>query len=193
MTLKSVRTLLWALVVLVGAGALGAYFLARPAEGGIGGPFALIDNKGNPVTETLLEGQPSVLFFGFTHCPEVCPTTLSEMVGWFDALGEEGKALKAFFVTVDPERDTPEVMDGYVTSMSDRITGLTGTRAEIDRMIANWRIYAKKVPIEGGDYTMDHTASVFLIDSKGRFQGTIAYREDTKTAVEKLKLLISKG
>lgn len=190
--MKTLRIGLWIAVLVVALAATAGFFLLKPAQSGIGGSFALVDNKGRPATEAMLKGQPTMLFFGFTHCPEVCPTTLSEMVGWYDALGEEGKTLKAVFITVDPERDTPEVMDGYVTSLSDRIVGLTGPRAEIDKVIAAWRVYAKKVPLEGDDYTMDHTASVFLVDAKGEFQGTIAYRESTKTAVEKLKLLISK-
>lgn len=190
-TLKTVRTGLWLAVAALAAIALVAAFLLKsPAAPGT---FNLTDHDGRPVTQAVLSGQPTLLFFGFTHCPDVCPTTLSEMTGWFETLGEEGKPLKAFFVTVDPERDTPEVMKGYVTALTDRITGLTGTRAEIDKAIAAWHIYAKKVPLSDGGYTMDHTASVFMLNAKGEFEGTIAYREDTGTALEKLRKLLAKG
>ena len=193
MTVKSVRIGLWAIVIALCLGMAIWYFLPRPsAEGGFGGGnYALVDENDRPVTQTMLVGQPSLLFFGYTHCPDVCPTTLSEMASWLQQLGPDGKALKAFFVTVDPERDTPEVMKGYVTALSDRITGVTGTRLEIDRIIAAWHVYAKKVPATGDDYSMDHTATVFLLDAKGQFQGTIAYGEDTGTTLQKLKRLVS--
>jgi protein SCO1 len=187
------RAGLWGLVVLIAIAAGGLYILrpAAPAFGG--GDYALVDGTGRPFTEANLKGAPAMLFFGYTHCPDVCPTTLSEMAAWFGQLGDQGKALRAFFVTVDPERDTPAVINDYVHAVSDRITGVTGSRPEIDKIIKAWGIYAKKVPIGGGDYSMDHTATVFLIDSKGGFEGTISYEEDQSTAIQKLKNLIAKG
>lgn len=158
-----------------------------------GEPFQLVDNKGQPITEQAFRGQPSAVFFGFTHCPEVCPTTLVEMDGWLKKLGDEGKDIRAYFVSVDPERDTPEVMNSYVTNVSDRIVGITGDPAKVNQMVKDFRIYAKKVPIEGGDYTMDHTASVILLDRGGGFAGTIAYQENAETAVAKLKRLAEKS
>jgi protein SCO1/2 len=158
-----------------------------------GEPFQLVDNKGQPITEQAFRGQPSAVFFGFTHCPEVCPTTLVEMDGWLKKLGDEGKDIRAYFVSVDPERDTPEVMNSYVTNVSDRIVGITGDPAKVNQMVKDFRIYAKKVPIEGGDYTMDHTASVLLLNSAGDFFGTIAYEENSETALAKLKRLASEG
>lgn len=158
-----------------------------------GAPFQLVDNKGQPITEQAFRGQPSAVFFGFTHCPEVCPTTLAEMDGWLKKLGDEGKDIRAYFVSVDPERDTPEVMNSYVTNVSDRIVGITGEPAKVEAMAKAFGIYAKKVPTEDGDYTMDHTASVLLLDSKGDFFGTIAYGEVSETALAKLKRLVSEG
>ncbi|WP_108880781.1 SCO family protein [Anderseniella sp. Alg231-50] len=158
---------------------------------GIGQPFNLTDHNGNPITEKALAGSPSAVFFGFTHCPEVCPTTLYEMASWLNTLGPDGKSIKAFFITVDPERDTPEIMKSYVSNFTDRIVGITGKPADIAELAKSWHVYWKKIPLESGDYTMDHTASVFLIDAKGNFKSTIAFRENTDTAVAKLRKLAS--
>ena len=197
MDIKTIRIGLWAAVVVVGlVVAGGAVFLRNgqaSAQGFGNGVYALVDQKGNPVDQTMFKGHPSALFFGFTHCPEVCPTTLAEMSGWFEALGDEGKDLQAYFVTVDPERDTPEIIGDYVSWVSDRITGVTGTPAEIDKIVNAWGVYAQKVPLDDGGYTMDHTASVFLLDRNGQFQGTIAYREDSATALGKLRNLLAKS
>lgn len=167
-------------------------FAQRVVESnGIGQPFNLVDHNENPITEKAFEGSPTAVFFGFTHCPEVCPTTLHEMASWLNTLGPDGKPIKAFFITVDPERDTPEIMNSYVSNFSDRIVGITGKPDEIAELAKSWHVYWKKIPLESGDYTMDHTASVFLIDAKGKFKSTIAFRENTETAVAKLKKLVS--
>lgn len=158
-----------------------------------GEPFALVDQRGEPITEAAFRGQPSAIFFGFTHCPEVCPTTLFEMDGWLNTLGDEGKDIRAFFVTVDPERDTPEIMNNYVSNVSDRITGITGEPEKVLAMAKSFGIYWRKVDLEDGDYTMDHTASVILLDGDGDFAGTIAYEENPDTALSKLKRLAAKG
>ncbi|KKB77092.1 hypothetical protein VW29_18760 [Devosia limi DSM 17137] len=196
--MKTFRIWLWVAVAALGITAGTAMLFLRndaPAQtGGFGsGVYALLDQDGQPIDQTMFVGQPSALFFGFTHCPEVCPTTLAEMAGWFEQLGEDGKALKAYFVTVDPERDTPAVIGDYVSFISDRVTGVTGTPEEIAKIVKAWGVHAEKVPLEGGDYTMDHTASVFLINARGEFEGTIAYRENTDTAVGKLRNLLAKS
>ncbi len=154
-----------------------------------GAPFTLVDMQGAEITETAFRGKPSALFFGFTHCPEVCPTTLYELDGWLDQLGAEGEKVQAYFVTVDPERDTAEMMNTYVSNVSDRIVGITGEPDKVFDMARSFGIYWKKVELEGGDYTLDHTASVILLDRAGDFFGTIAYGENPETAVAKLKRL----
>lgn len=154
-----------------------------------GNPFTLTDQRGEEITQAAFRGHPSAVFFGFTHCPEVCPTTLFEMDGWLKALGEEGEDIRAFFVTVDPERDTAEVLDAYVGNVSDRITGITGTPRDIAAMAKSFGIFVRKVDLEGGDYTIDHTASVLLLDKTGDFFGSIAYAENPDTALAKLKRL----
>ncbi|RCW86082.1 SCO family protein [Phyllobacterium bourgognense] len=158
-------------------------------QGPFGTSFELTTMNGEPITEAAFRQKPSAIFFGFTHCPEVCPTTLFELDGWLKKLGTEGAYVNAYFVTVDPERDTVPVMKSYVSNVSDRITGVTGDPDKIAAMLKGYSVFARKVPVEGGDYTMDHTASIFLLDSKGRFFGTIAYGENPDTAVEKLKRL----
>jgi protein SCO1/2 len=191
-SLRTFRIVLWSLVV-VAAVAATLLFVFRPSvvAGPGGGQFALVDQKGAPVTEAIFKGRPSLLFFGYTHCPDVCPTTMGEMQGWFAALGDEAKTLQGVFITVDPARDTPEILDGYVSWVSDHLTALSGPQSEIDKVVKDWGAVGEKVPGEGDDYLMNHTASVFLVDSRGTFFGTIAYGEDTETALGKIRRLIA--
>ena len=193
--IRSFRLWLWVGVIALGlAAAAAALLLRQPSGTGFGGgTYSLVDQNGKSVDQTMFQGHPSALFFGYTHCPDVCPTTMAEMASWFQDLGDEGKDLRAYFVTVDPQRDTPEIMGDYVAWVSDRITGVTGDPAEIDKVVKAWGIYAKKVPLGGDDYAMDHTASVFLLNAKGEFEGTIAYREDAATALGKLRNLLAKS
>jgi protein SCO1/2 len=190
------RSVLVGILVLMAA---GVGFLTfdwyRKSAGGepYGAPFALVDQKGAPITEAAFRGQPSAVFFGFTHCPEVCPTTLFEMDGWLKKLGDDGKNLRAYFVSVDPERDTAPILDTYVSNISDRITGITGEPDKVNAMAKAFGIYSRKVDLEGGDYTMDHTASVILLGSDGAFAGTIAYGENPDVALDKLKRLAVEG
>ena len=167
--------------------------MVETATGFGGGTYNLVDQRGDPVDQTMLVGHPSLLFFGYTHCPDVCPTTMAEMYVWFQTLGDDAADLRAYFVSVDPERDTPEILDQYVSWVSNRITGITGTPEEIDKIRQAWRVVADRVPGSGGDYTINHTASVYLVDSKGQFEGTISYGEDAKSAVEKIRRLVAKG
>lgn len=196
--LRNLRIGLWALLIVVGLGLSANYLIGGVPQNPVadigGGTYSLVDHNGERVDQTMLVGQPSLLFFGFTHCPDVCPTTLSDFKVWFDTLGDEAGDLRGFFVTVDPERDTPELLSGYVSWVSDRMTGITGTQAEIDKMIAAWRVFAEQVQIgDEGDYTMNHTASVFLVDRDGQFVGTIAYEEARDVALGKIRRLIAEG
>lgn len=156
----------------------------------IGGPFELVNGNGETVTDKTFADKPTVMFFGFTYCPDVCPTTLSELQGWIEALGEDAGDLNYAFVSVDPERDTPEIMRDYVGAFDKRITPLTGSREQINSVLKAYRVYAKKVPLDDGDYTMDHSASIFLMNADNRFVGTIAYGEAEETALQKLRKLI---
>ncbi|MEL6201671.1 MAG: SCO family protein [Pseudomonadota bacterium] len=152
-----------------------------------GVPFELIDHNGRPITEDAFRGQPTALFFGFTHCPEVCPTTVYELDGWFKQLGEDGQNINAFFVTIDPERDTADLLSAYLESQSDRITGITGDPEKVRAMARGFNIYFKKFDEDESGYNMDHTASILLLDSNGAFRKTISYGENTDTALQKLR------
>jgi len=135
----------------------------------VGGPFKLVDQNSQPITEQDLIGQPYLVFFGFTHCPDVCPTTLFEVSEILRSLGSDGDRVRALFVTVDPERDTPEKLKDYLSSFDPRLIAATGDDAAIKAVEKAYRVYAKKVPLDGGGYTMDHTAIVYLMDKEGRF------------------------
>ena len=152
-----------------------------------------MDTDGDRVTEAAFAGKPTAMFFGFTFCPDVCPTTLYEAGGWLDALGDKADDVTIVFVSVDPERDTPDQLKSYLSSFDPRIVGLTGSREQVDDVVSKYRVYAKKVPLDDGDYTMDHSAAVMLFDGDGDFAGTIDYRESKESAVAKLERLVAGG
>jgi protein SCO1/2 len=139
------------------------------AVAAIGGPLDLEDQNGKPFTDAQMKGRPFLVFFGFTHCPDICPTTLFDMSQMMKALGPDANRVGALFITVDPERDTPKVMQDYMSNFDLHLRGLTGDQAQINAAIKEYRVYAKKVPLENGDYTMDHTAMVYLMDKDGHF------------------------
>jgi protein SCO1/2 len=152
----------------------------------VGGPFALTDQDGRTVTERDLLGAPYLVFFGFTHCPDVCPTTLAQASEVLRATGERGKRLRAVFLTVDPERDTPEVLKSYLASFDERIVGLTGEPGAVEAAEKAFRAYARKVPLKDGDYTMEHTALVYLMDRNGRFVGSFNLARPPQEAAAEL-------
>ncbi len=164
-------------------------FAPRPGGGSaisVGGPFALLGPDGRTVTEKDFAGTPFLVFFGFTHCPDVCPTKLFEISEIFRAMGDKGRGVRALFVTVDPERDTPDVMKTYGQSFDSRILGLTGDRAAIDRIVRDYRAYARRVPTKDGDYTMEHTALVYLMGKDGRFVGAFNVERPPAEAAQDL-------
>lgn len=196
--MKTLRIILWG-GVLVFAGLLGwltfqvTQSKEQIAEAPFGVPFQLIDQTGKPITEQAFRGKPTALFFGFTHCPEICPTTLFELNGWLEKVDPDGTRLQAYFVTVDPERDSPEMLNNYISNVTKRVIGIGGPPEKVAEVVKGFRVYAKKIPLDendpNGDYTMDHTASVFLLDAGGRFKGTISYGENPDVAVQKLENL----
>jgi len=182
--------------VAVAALALGAGVALRQVVGAqdpaasvatdLGAPFDLIDHTGAPITEAAFEGQTSLLFFGFTHCPEICPTTVYDIESWLSEMEVPVGDVRAFFVTVDPERDTPEFLSDYLTAQSDRITGITGDPEAVFDMARSWRVYWQKRALGEGEYTVDHYASVFVLDDDGRMVDLIAYGEDPAAAKGKI-------
>jgi protein SCO1 len=197
-TLGKIRLALWGAVAVAGlvAGVLAfgpsrqqvaETVAVRPA---IGGPFKLVDGEGRTVRDADLHGKPFAIFFGFTHCPDICPTALYEMTGWIEALGADAERLRFVFVTIDPERDTPEIMQAYVRSFTDDILPLTGTPEQVASVLQAYRVYARKVPLEGGDYTMDHSTMVYLMDGEGQYVSHVGHGETQERAVEALRALL---
>jgi len=159
--------------------------IAMPSA--VGGPFKLVDQNSQPITEQDLIGHPYLVFFGFTHCPDVCPTTLFEVSEILRKLGPDAKNVRALFITVDPERDTPAVLKDYMSSFDPRVIGATGDSAAIMSVEKTFRVYAKKIPLDGGGYTMDHTAIVYLMDKAGRFVAPFNMKRRPEEAAADLK------
>lgn len=155
----------------------------------IGGPFTLVDQTGRTVTDADYRGKPMAVFFGFTHCPEVCPTTLLQLTNLTRQIGAEADRLQILLITVDPERDTPEQLALYLQSFDQRVVGLTGSRAQVDAALAAYKAYAKKISTENG-YTMDHSASVYLMKADGSFRTMIDYHEEEASALEKVRMVL---
>lgn len=153
----------------------------------IGGAFSLVDQTGKPVTEKDLAGKPSLVFFGFTHCPDICPTKLFEMTQVLDRLGPDAQRVNVAFVTVDPARDTKELLATYLGSFHPRILGLTGTEEQVAQAMRAYRAFARKVPQDGGNYTMDHTVFVYLMDRNGHFVSTFDVQRDPAVAASDLR------
>jgi protein SCO1 len=145
----------------------------QPGAAAVGGLFSLVDQDGRPITEKDVAGRPHLVFFGFTHCPDVCPTTLFRISEVLKATGEKGRNLQALFISVDPERDRPEVLKEYLSSFDERVRGLTGEPAAVEAAVKAYRAYARKVPTKDGDYTMEHTSYVYLMDRRNRFVSTL--------------------
>lgn len=152
--------------------------------------FSLTRTNGSTIRGEEFVGRAHLVFFGFTHCPEICPTTLYEVTYWIEQIGDDANKLDAYFITIDPERDTPELLGEYMSAFDKRIIGLTGTLETIDKAAKAFHVYYRKVDLENGDYTMDHTASVFLMKADGSFMGTIAWQESTDVAIAKIKRLL---
>ena len=186
------RLILPLLVFALGLAALGATAVLtlgpqpNQATASVGGAFTLVDQNGRAVTDRTFLGKPHLVFFGFTHCPDVCPTKLFEISEALRATADKGRDLRALFITVDPERDTPDVLKSYLGSFDARIVGLTGDRAAIDAAVKAFRAYARKVPLKDGDYTMEHTALVYLMGKDGRFVGAFNLDRPPEQAAQEL-------
>ncbi|MBX3445722.1 MAG: SCO family protein [Parvibaculaceae bacterium] len=144
---------------------------SAPAAASVGGPFTLVNHEGETVTEADFRGRYMLLYFGFTFCPDVCPTELGAMAAAIKALGEKGEQVTPVLITVDPERDTPEVMARYVALFHPRLVGLTGTPEQIDAAAKAWHVFYRKAEDESSSagYTMDHSSIVFLMGPDGEY------------------------
>ena len=196
--MKHLRYVLWAVVA---AAALWLGFLAlqpnRPNSAGqttltsssFGRPFTLVGADGQPFSSSELAGRPYLLYFGYTRCPDTCPTTLNRLVHLRRQVGLGDDSFKIVFITVDPERDGPKEVGTYQRAFGAPVIGLTGSPVQIDRVKKEYGIFSQKVPEGGGDYSVDHTATVLLFDRNGKFAGTIAPDEPDSAALGKLKNL----
>ena len=194
-TLTRLALILWSAAALAAVAFAGLFWFTSggPPTPAIGGPFRLKSQTGEMIDSAALKGRSYAIFFGFTHCPEVCPTTMVDMAALMAKLGPAAKDFKIYFVSVDPERDTPEVLRNYLSSFEPHVVGLTGTPDEIAKVAKEFRVYYRKTPLDGGDYTMDHSAFVYLMGKDGGFRNVIGYQEKPDRALEKLKSLLEKG
>jgi protein SCO1/2 len=164
-------------VAVVAAGLAAATIvprLAAPTGPAIGGGFSLTDDAGHRVTQASYQGQWVLIYFGYTHCPDACPTTLSDIAAGLDKLPpEKRRHIRVLFVTVDPGRDTPSVMHDYVHAFGPEFTGLTGTQAELDTVEQSFHVYAQRHALKGGDYAMDHSSIIYVMNPGGDFTGLI--------------------
>jgi len=200
--LKLIRHAAWGAVALVGFlaaplllgwwqvdGARALKGMGQAAGAPIGGSFGLVDHRGQPVTDADFRGRPMLVFFGFTHCPEVCPTTLFETSNRLAKLGKDADKLQVLFISVDPERDTPRQLALYLQSFDRRIVGLTGSTEQVEAAVRAYKAYAKKVPTESS-YTMDHSSSVYVMAADGSFRTIIDYHEDEAPALAKIRMVL---
>jgi protein SCO1/2 len=199
--LKQVRTLLWVLVVLAIAGTAALMFMHRGSVGSpqstsattqssFGGPFTLVGADGRPFSSAKLEGKPYAIYFGFTRCGDVCPTTLSRLTKLRRQAGNDS-ALNILFVSIDPEHDGPREVGQYATLFGAPIIGLTGSQAQIDQVKKQYGIFAQPMPDAPMGKEMEHTATVLLFDRGGKFVSTIAPDEPDSSALDKMKSLIA--
>ena len=151
-----------------------------------GSEFSLNDVNNNLITEKSFQGPATALFFGFTHCPDVCPMTLNKLSIILERLKKENKSLKVFFISIDPERDTPEVMRNYLSSFEDKFTGITGKPEKIFKLSQSWGIVSQKIFSENGEYTVNHSSPVILLKD-GKYVATIRQQDDIKKSLKKIK------
>lgn len=157
-------------------------------------PFTLTSHNGAVINEKTMLGKPSLYFFGFTHCPDICPTTLGALTNWLNQIGDDSQKFNVLFVSVDPERDTPESLKAYTSSFHPQITGATGTPQQLETMAKNFMVYYAKVPVKEGEnpknYMMSHSSMILLADKNGTFQGTLDAHDPDAEALTKLRELL---
>jgi protein SCO1 len=195
----AVIAIVLAAVLVVAAGALLALAVRETPRGAagtalanaIGGPFHLTDQNGKAVSDADLKGKWQLVFFGYTHCPDTCPTALNEIALALDQLGVKRDEVEIVFITVDPERDTPEVMKSYVQSFDAPIIALTGSADAVAQAAKAYRVYYAKHPRGDGDYDMDHSAVIYVMNPEGRFTATFTPDSTADAIAQRLQKLIS--
>jgi protein SCO1/2 len=152
--------------------------------------FSLVDKNEKKIHKFNLMGKPTILFFGFTHCPDVCPTTLNTLSTLLEKLGDDKNKFNIYFISVDPERDNTKILRDYLSSFDSKINGLTGDPKQIQILTSQFGIYVEKVLQNNGDYTMDHSAMMLLLDKNTKLVSTLTYQESQSVALDKLKNLL---
>jgi protein SCO1/2 len=178
--------------LLIATGIFFGQFIKHSSEPDpvpIGGPFELVDQEGHTVTDKTYLGRPSVIFFGYTSCPDVCPTTLIDLSSWLKALGSRADKLNVLFISIDPQRDTPAHLRDFLSSFDPRIRGLTGTNEQIAAVTKEFRVYYKRFEESDGSYTMDHTGAIYLMDKSGDFVASLSFKTEDSVAIERLRSL----
>lgn len=188
-----VATTVCAIFFCVLVGILVFTFKDEPRYAAFNTDFSLVNDRGEPVDKSLFKGSPSLVYFGYTNCPEVCPTTLFEVAGYLQALGDEGKPLKTYFFSIDPERDTPSIMHAYVTAFSNRITGITGKPEEMKKVTDGMMIHAARQEGSNPNYHMSHTTSLLMFGADGRLKGLLPYGEPEDEAVARIRSSLLKS
>ena len=193
-----IRIGLWVLVGLAALAGIVVALMPRPSVvpaaaeqplRDVGGPFTLTGADGKPFSSSSLAGKPYALFFGFTHCPDVCPNTLARLARLRRTIGKGDNGFAILFVSVDPERDTPAEIGSYAAMFNSPIIALTGSPESVGQVTRQFGVYSAKVPQAGGDYSVDHTATIFLMDRAGKFAATISPDEGDPPAIAKLRRL----
>ena len=188
------RLLLLAPAGLLAAGLAGTagWLLTRPEEQGvpIGGPFELVDGNARTVTDQAFRGKWMLVYFGYTHCPDACPMALQNMAAARDLLGPAAARVSLVFITLDPERDTPEVMRDYAASFGPDISALTGSPEAVSRAAKAYRVYSAKAPAGGGDYSVDHTSIIYAMDPRGRFAANFTHETTPEAIAARLRALV---
>lgn len=160
-------------------------------QANVGGPFTLVNQEGVTVTEKDFIGMPHLVFFGFTYCPDVCPMGLQQMGAALDALGKDKTKIQPILISLDPERDTPELMAQYITAngFPENLVGLTGTREQVDGAVVAYRVYSKKVSLgdDEADYTIDHTSYIYLMDKNGKYAAVFTKHDSPQTIAAQIK------
>ena len=151
-----------------------------------GSNFTLKDVNNNPITEESFQGPATALFFGFTHCPDVCPMTLNKLSIILKKLEKENKSLKIFFISIDPERDTPEIIKDYLNSFEGKFIGITGDPEKIFNLSQSWGIASQKIFSEEGEYTVNHSSPVILLKN-GKYVDRITHKDDLKRSIKIIK------
>jgi protein SCO1/2 len=180
------------IVTLAAAAAWIAWDAAHPDRPAIGGSFALVDQNGQPFSSDRLKGKPSLIYFGYTYCPDVCPTSLLLMENAVAQLGPDAaQKVNLVFITVDPERDTPQLLKGYVENFGPTFIGLTGSPQQVADAARAYRVYYQKVPgKDGGPYLMDHSSIVYVLDRNGRFVTHFTHEAKAEAMAAAVKKLL---